>query len=163
LVAPPTPTTPIPPPPPLDARQDDDWFNLQVGIESSQFNIYHPANAFAAQIEKVAFTGASLTGQYAYFWGGSVLVTGTFGIERGNNYADLNSVQIDQQTVTTSGATTRTIKDTVTAKSGNYVESTTVPLRLDVFWQVAPTSTGPDRFLTQRLGVNGFIHGTAAA
>jgi hypothetical protein len=157
----------------LDARAFD-WISLRVAYKRARYKLLDEAAAFANQIRKQNFDGYSATLAYnrvitldnlsktalenAKGSKGSVILGVSIGVERRNSSDDLDSVDIEDQSFTSSSGTTqRRSVSKQTVLSGEYKEFIAVPLNTDVvyFPGALNSRVAIDFFTRSDLGTTG--------
>jgi hypothetical protein len=134
----------------LDAKAFD-WISLRVAYKRARYKLLDETAAFANQVRKQNFDGYSATLAYnrvitlddlskaglenAKGSKGSLIFGVSIGVERRNNSDDLNSVDLEDQSFTSSSGTTqRRAVSKQTVLSGEYKEFIGVPLNTDVVY-----------------------------
>jgi hypothetical protein len=140
----------------LDARAMD-WLNFRVAYKRARYKLLNTSGAFADQVRKENFDGYSATLAYNRLMSldnlakrenpddtsadkpvgskGFIIVGVSVGVARRNNSGDLNSVEVEDESFTSSSGTTqRRAVSKQTVLSGTYKEFTAVPLNTDVVW-----------------------------
>jgi hypothetical protein len=125
---------------------DVDWLTVQVSIAATKLVLFDGTRPFADQLTKPVFVSDGVKATYAYEHAGFLMGGLTAGVERTNNYGDLDDIEVGTENTYTdpsTGATRATQADQVAAKSGPYTEGIAGNLRADVF--VFPPALGPER------------------
>ena len=157
----------------LDAKAFD-WISVRVAYKRARYKLLNEAGAFADQVRKQNFDGYSATFAYnrvitlddlsktglenAKGSKGSIIIGASIGVERRNNTDDLDSVDIEDQSFTSSSGTTqRRAVSKQTVLSGAYNEYIAVPLNTDVVWFPGALNSrvAVDFFTRSDLGTTG--------
>lgn len=114
----------------------DGWLALKVGYEGTSFKLYKPDSSFSKQIEKVTFNSFATSLNFNLKIDGNKLLAISAGYQHGNNYEDLDDVELtDKNSITdTATNTTRTYETTTKAKMGEYQTFHQIPINVDFFW-----------------------------
>lgn len=123
----------------------DDWAYAQIGYTHSSATLFdRGANAIA----KRSFDGYSAGLFYNATMAGNFLVALAGGYERRNNVADLEVVEVTDETVVSAGPPVRTTRKVTVAVEGAYAESDHIVANYDLAWF-------PD-FLSNRIAIDLF-------
>lgn len=115
---------------------DIDWLYVQLQHDVSETLLFSPDAAYADQINKDTFHGVGLKLGYSYVLRGSVLVGGSTGVVRRNNYRDLPEVEVGTEVLGTPDPDTGQVRvargDRQIVRVGDYVEKYVWNIRTDV-------------------------------
>jgi len=119
----------------------DLWLVLNGAFRGSSFKLFSPDSVFSKQINKINFTGTDINIGLNY-WNArvlynTILVGGTIGLKRTNNFDDDLEESTREDTrviIDTSTNTTRKIVVKQTVYTGVYKETTVYPLNLDLYF-----------------------------
>jgi hypothetical protein len=157
----------------LDARAFD-WIGVRVAYKRARYKLLDKAAVFANQVRKQNFDGYSATLAYnrvitldklskaaleqAKRSKGSVILGVSIGVERRNTSDDLDSVDLEDQSFTSSSGTTqRRAVSKQTVLNGEYKEFIAVPLNTDVVYLPGALNSrvAIDFFTRSDLGTTG--------
>jgi hypothetical protein len=126
-----------------------DWIVLRGTVAVAQLALFDGSRVYADQLTRPTFASFGARGTYAYEYAGWLLVGGTGGVERANNYGDLKDVVVTTQTTyvdPVSGLMRAVNGDQTSAKRGTYSEGIVGVVRADVLLY-------PGRWASGRVGV----------
>jgi hypothetical protein len=111
---------------------DLNWLNLHIGYEVARFTLFDKSSEFSSQVSTRTVSSPELLVSYGHMWHGAIVLVGSVGVARQNNYEDLRPLKALQTEVLPGPAgVTRTITSEINARVGSLAESNVGVMRLN--------------------------------
>lgn len=125
-----------------------DFYSVEYEFALKKHVLYKPVNPYDQQIDKFTFKGHSVTFNYNMLFKGKHLVTSIVGFSNTSNYDDLDDIEIKDFTLMNSPdfSGQREAGSKLNAKTGEYREYNTIPLRLAYTYLTSEEEENKDRF-----------------